>query len=226
MVISFADTELARIEMPPGVVGFGAAEIVYLLARHDVPQSRRAAELLAPRVHDMWDAESESFPLVKAGGSSLVARGLVQVDGAELRSKAEAGLLEYLFARAHRWTRIVMASDEALDCGVILHGPDLTGMLQARQLGSWFSSFASAEADPVDLVVDFVATLARAHPEAAFIISTSTLDADPVRIYVRFDPDERRWDLVDRTVDEHNEAREWLDGRAFRARVADLLALP
>lgn len=226
MALSFANTDLAPVELPPGVIGFGAAELVYLLARRELPATAVAADLLVPGVRDLWDPEAEAFQLVKAGGSALVARGLIEVQSDNtLVSKGEAGLLEYVLCTAERWTRITMVADDGLDCGVIMHSPGLTAMMQFRHLGSWFTTFVQAQAPQDDLIVSFAKILVQSHPESAFVISTHTLRTDPRKIYVRFDPDEQQWDIVDRSRDDSNERREWVDDGALKARLRALFAL-
>lgn len=226
MGLSFGNTDLAPIEMPPGVIGFGAAEIVYLLARREMQETAAAAEVLVPGVADIWDPEAAAFQLVKAGGSSLIARGLIQVQPDNtLVSKGEAGLLEYVLGTAERWTTMTMVAEDGLDRGLIMHAPDLIAMMQFRQLGSWFTTFVDVQAPQGDLIVSFTKLLAAAHPESAFVISTWTLRSKPRKIYVRFDIDEQRWDVVDRSHDVANERREWLDEDALKARLAALLAV-
>jgi hypothetical protein len=197
-VSQFEGTDLAPVEMPKGVTGFGSAEMLYLLARHDTAVMARSRELLAPGVVGYADPASPTFPLVRAGASSLVARGLVQerVDG-WLVSKAEAALLEYAAAEASRWTKVIVVGEQGADLGILLHADAVTAVLQARDVGTWFAGFHQGDVAPAPLVIDFIERLQALHPDYIFGVLTWDRSGKAGSLTVTLDAASDRWAVLD-----------------------------
>src|SRR3954465_1693978 len=67
-------TPLAGFEVPDEVFGLGAAELAYLMSRHETPAGERSRRLL------MLDPSSAAEAALLAGASSLAARGWLTLD--------------------------------------------------------------------------------------------------------------------------------------------------
>ena len=115
-------------------IGFGAAEIAYLLSRYEPAAVARAAALL------QLDLTQAGQPILAAGASSLLARGFAHLDGDEVVLDGAAAVLAYTFVAGTHWTEIgLMASrQETTDGAVMIQAPEAVVMLQPRALGTWF----------------------------------------------------------------------------------------
>lgn len=187
-------SDLARVELPPGVTGFGFTEVRYLLARHGEPAAATARELLG------LDAAPEDDWVLAAGLASLAARGLVAADREVAQSRGEAALLEVLLCRGHRWTGVAMreGDDGQGDLLVVIEAPGVVGLLQPRVFGTWFVSLSAAEADVQDPSALVTASLLEArarHDRLGFAIETRTLDGVVGRRYAR--PADDGWAVSD-----------------------------
>ena len=138
-------TPLEAFELPEGVVGFGAAELAYVLARHDGPAALKTREVL------MLDPRQTSDGIRLAGASSLVARGwLVEGDTDAGDTKSYAALLEYATGQSYRWSRIglVDPTTKDVDFVVLLESDTVVALLQPRIYASWFVRFGEPDTDP------------------------------------------------------------------------------
>lgn len=146
-------TPLAAVEPPEGVVGFGAGEVAYLLARHETPSSQRSREVLS------MDPKLAGDGVLLAGASSLVARGLLVTDGdSPGETKSVAALLDYAAGNAYRWTRLglVDAAKQELDYVVLLESDTVVALLQPRIYASWFVRFGEPDTDRQALVTGLI----------------------------------------------------------------------
>lgn len=223
MTVEFGDTALAPVELPPGVTGFGVAELVHLMARHDVPATEITRRVIAATITLERDPAEPGFALVQAGASSLLARGLLRQDGSSFLPTGEAALFEYAVAAGQRWVQITMIADRGPEVGLMIFAPSVTAILQLRALGSAFAGFRQGEVVPADLILAFVKALLQAHPEASFGIESWQIDdTQPKGVFVRFDRDSLNWDTVDQVADRDNERREALSEDALLDRLSRL----
>lgn len=166
--------------LPEGAdyIGFGAAEVAYLLSRQTGPAIDKAWELLS------LQPELTGQEVRAAGASSLLARGLLAVVGDRLELDGAATALLYGFAAAERWTQIGFLSDETADGAILVQAPELSLLLQPRQLGTWYVLFQNPEvaaAEALRVIVD--AHLDRA-ADAAVFLGSETLEASST-LYLR-----------------------------------------
>lgn len=187
-------SDLARVELPPGVTGFGFTEVRYLLARHDEPAAATARELLG------LDAAPEDDWVMAAGLASLAARGLAVADRDAAQSRGEAALLEVLLSRGHRWTGIGMreGDDGQGDLLVVIEAPGVVGLLQPRIFGTWFVSLSADEedvADPSRMVTASLLEARARHDRLGFALETRTAEGVVGRRYAR--PDDGGWAVSD-----------------------------
>ncbi|HYQ32540.1 MAG TPA: hypothetical protein VEQ83_04955, partial [Lapillicoccus sp.] len=94
-------TPLEGFELPDDVFGLGAAELAYLMSRHETPAGQRSRRLL------MLDPRSADDAALLAGASSLASRGWLTLgDDGAATTRSNAALVEYAVGAATRWTRV------------------------------------------------------------------------------------------------------------------------
>lgn len=114
-------------------VGFGLAEMAYLLHLQPTAGSRASASWLR------LGEESEEQDLIAAGLSSLIARGLASVQGAEVDFDQRVDVVAYTLANAQRWTQLDLLVDAQAGDSVLHVESDRTTLLfQPRTMLSWF----------------------------------------------------------------------------------------
>lgn len=218
---TFEGTELAAVRMPDGVIGFGLAEVAYLLARHeDSDEARWARELIG------LDDLPVGDDFLRSGASSLVARGLLtqrsDERGARTVSLADAAVMEYVLGASSRWIQIRMVNDEGPDEALIGIAPAAIGVLQPRMIGAWLAGFSGAVDEAPRLVLDVVGEIRQLHPESSIGLLATVSGRPAGSIYLRYDNEAARWDVVDRTSDPTNERRQWLDEFTVLGKIAAL----
>ncbi len=116
-------------------VGFGVAEVAYVLARRESPAAQAIVSLLA-----LDEAYFDDIVLA-AGASSLVARGFAIPqgdDGATDELRGPAAVLEYVLSMATRWTRIAFVGPAETDIAFFVEAPELAVLVQPRAVGTWW----------------------------------------------------------------------------------------
>jgi hypothetical protein len=129
-------------------VGFGLAEMAYLVHLQPTPGSRASASWLR------LTEESENQELIGAGLSSLIARGLATVNGSAVDFDMRVDVVAYTLANALRWTQLDLLLDAERGDSVLHAESDRTTLIfQPRTMMSWFAlpqdpkiSAAAAEA--------------------------------------------------------------------------------
>lgn len=112
-------------------MGLGIAELAYLLSRFDSPSARKSVEMLHVN-------EDYLSPLVTAvGASSLLARGLLHVNGDEVEPTEGLSLVNYIFAASTRWIEIGFVGEANVDGGLLLQSPEASMFLHPLALGAW-----------------------------------------------------------------------------------------
>ncbi|MEG9249412.1 hypothetical protein V6S67_15090 [Arthrobacter sp. Soc17.1.1.1] len=186
-VVSTPDPVLHGSALP--VLGFGVAEVAFLLSLAEGEQSARSRDALA------IGAELSTAVLTAAGASSLLARGLVRVEDGRISPLAGAEYLAYVLAAAERWTRIGLFNEDAFEFAIYVQAREASVLLQPAALSTWFAVIREPGATDADLLLDVVRTNVAAHPSSAVYLGTSTLDGT-ADFFVRAAGDDL-WDTAD-----------------------------
>jgi hypothetical protein len=166
-------TPLEGFELPDDVFGLGAAELAYLMSRHETPAGERSRRLL------MLDPRSADDAALLAGASSLASRGWLTLDDdgtAETRSNA--ALVEYAVGAATRWTRVGLVGENVsqLDFAVLVESDTVVALMQPRQLASWFIRLGERTGDVGALVTGLVRERFDANPQSGVFLEVQTLE--------------------------------------------------
>ncbi|UVJ38605.1 hypothetical protein [Arthrobacter sp. CJ23] len=116
-------------------LGFGIAEMAYILQLQSTPASVSSTRWL--RLGD----EAEDHDLIRAGLSSLIARGLASVDKeGQISFDQRVDVVAYTLAAAARWTQIDLLQSAELGDTVLHVESDKTKLLlQPRTMQAWFA---------------------------------------------------------------------------------------
>jgi len=150
-------------------IGFGLAEMAYILQLQDTAAASESAHWL--RLKD----ESADLEMIRAGLSSLVARGMATANAeSELSFTPQVDVVAYTLANAARWTQIDLLQSAVLGDTVLQIESDRTKLLfQPRTMQAWFvlpqDPAISAEAAQSYVVRDHLA----AHPEGGVRLRSS-----------------------------------------------------
>jgi hypothetical protein len=151
-------------------IGFGSAEIAYLLSRYEPAAVARAAALL------QIDLTRAGQPVFASGASSLLARGFAHVEGDEVVLDGAAAVLAYAFVAGTHWTEIgLMASrEETADGAVMIQAPQAVAMLQPRALGTWFLLLKDPQVSSVQAVRILAEAFLATHAGGAVFLGART----------------------------------------------------
>jgi hypothetical protein len=166
-------TPLEAFELPDEVFGLGAAELAYLLSRHETPAGERSRRLL------MLDPRAAEDAALLAGASSLASRGWFTVkDDNSGETRSNAALVEYAVGAATRWTRIGLVGENVsqLDFAILVESDTVVALMQPRQLASWFIRLGERDGDTGALVTGLVRERFAANPEAGVFLEVQTLE--------------------------------------------------
>lgn len=173
-------------------LGFGVAEMAYILQLQSTQASASSIRWL--RLGD----ESENQDLVRAGLSSLIARGLATVGkDAQVLFDQRVNVVAYTVAAAARWTQIDLLQSAELGDTVLHVESDKTKLLlQPRTMQAWFvlpqDPTISAEAAEAFLVREHL----NEHPDGGVRLRTSGPEGD-FQLVVRKDAEGWVCALVD-----------------------------
>lgn len=166
---------LEGYQLPEGVRGLGAAELSFLIARHDTPSMRRSAELL------MLDPARAEQAALLAGASSLASRGWLRLreEGEPAQTLADAALIEYLTGNATRWTRLGFVGEggQEADYVLFLQSDAVSGLFQPRELAAWFVKLGDPDLDGPQLVTGLIRERLDADPASGAFVQVLTLDS-------------------------------------------------
>ncbi|WP_330476472.1 hypothetical protein [Terrabacter sp. C0L_2] len=166
-------TPLEGFELPDDVFGLGAAELAYLMARHETPAGERSRRLL------MLDPHSADDAALLAGASSLASRGWLTVtDDGEAQTRSNAALVEYAVGAATRWTRVGLVGENAsqMDFAILVESDTVIALMQPRQLASWFIRLGERNGETGALVTGLVRERFAANPESGVFLEVQTLE--------------------------------------------------
>jgi hypothetical protein len=166
-------TPLEGFELPDDVFGLGAAELAYLMARHETPAGERSRRLL------MLDPRSADDAALLAGASSLASRGWLTVtDDGEAQTRSNAALVEYAVGAATRWTRVGLVGENAsqMDFAILVESDTVIALMQPRQLASWFIRLGERNGETGALVTGLVRERFAANSESGVFLEVQTLE--------------------------------------------------
>lgn len=166
-------TPLEGFELPDDVFGLGAAELAYLMARHETPAGERSRRLL------MLDPRAAEDAALLAGASSLASRGWLTVtDDGEAQTRSNAALVEYAVGAATRWTRVGLVGENAsqMDFAILVESDTVIALMQPRQLASWFIRLGERNGATGALVTGLVRERFAANPESGVFLEVQTLE--------------------------------------------------
>lgn len=164
-----ASTE--SINLPDMAVGFGFAEIAYLIRRFDTDAARKSAQVLR------LEEEVQSDPICVAGGSSLLARGFASVDD-DLELEGPAVPTAYALSRAGRWTEISLVDGEKTDTVVHVESDKVSVLMQPRTLGTWFVFAQDPSIDGADAQLSLIKEHRRTHPEGTAFVRVKSISGE------------------------------------------------
>ncbi|MFC8040117.1 hypothetical protein ACFUOZ_12245 [Paenarthrobacter sp. NPDC057355] len=158
-------------EETDSAIGFGFAEIAFMLRMFDTAAARKSAEVFR------LEAEVATERLCVAGGSSLLAKGFASVQE-DLELQGPAVAVAYALAKAHRWTEISLNTSESTDTVVHLESDDVSLLLQPRTLETWFV-FAQDPAVPgAAAELSIIEEHVRNNPGGTAFLRARTIDGE------------------------------------------------
>jgi hypothetical protein len=181
-------------------VGFGYAEIVYLLKRFSTPESDMSASVLRLR------EEVGSDMIAPAGASSLLGRGFANINDDDIEIEDAALPVAYALGRATLWTEISLFYEDVTDTLVHVESDPVSLLMQPRTLMTWFVFAQDPDISGPDAELEVIQEHVRQHPRGTVMLRARVSGADSV-LLVR--PDGTNWavgtvvpgeeDVVERT---------------------------
>lgn len=217
MTTLFSGTDLASIELPNGVTGFGAAEVAYLLSRHEgdvVAKSRSLLQAEDERIDDFVRA---------CGASSLLARGMAAIDSGTIETRSAAALLEFAIMLTRRWTVLRRTDPSSVDIVVVFQAPDTIVIAQPRSFGTWFTSYSDDLDRPGHLVLKLLQDLDAIEPGSQLSVTTATVDGPDSDLLVRLDRASARWDVRSESAEAEGAESALLDDLGLLGRLNQLI---
>ncbi|MFJ6000816.1 hypothetical protein [Arthrobacter sp. NPDC092385] len=171
-------TTSAPAPAEPTVLGFGIAEIAYLLSLGTGPQADKSRRLLTV------GPDMTAPVMLAAGASSLLARGLVRVDGDAVIPNAGAEYVAFAFAASYRWTEVGLQNERKPEFALYFQAPEVSLLLQPAALGSWFAVIKDPAATDAEMLRQVIEQGTSALEPAAVLFGSSTL-SDETNYFVR-----------------------------------------
>ncbi|WP_374946400.1 hypothetical protein [Agreia sp.] len=181
-------------------IGFGYAEIAYLLKRTSTPEAVMSAQVL--RLAE--EMESDSVPV--AGASSLLARGYAEIADDDLEVADAALPVAYALGRATLWTEISLMQGDITDTVVHVESDPVSLLLQPRMLRTWFVFAQDPDVSGPEAELEIIEEHVRQHPQGTAIVRARVANGNAV-LLIR--PDGLGWavgtiaagdeDVVERT---------------------------
>lgn len=167
-------------------VGFGFAELSYLLARYSGEPVERSRKMLM--------LSSSSSEVTSAGVSSLVARDFIRVNGDDLDLVGPPAVLAHTLSTAVRWTQIGLVGDEQVDGALYVQSRDAAVIMQPRVLGTWFVLVQSPEVSAAEAIFSVISSFIDNSPAGAVFLGSETANGSDAVFVRRLGDDE--WNLV------------------------------
>ena len=164
-------------------IGFGFAEIAYMLRMFGTAAAKKSAEVLR------LEAEVDTERLCVAGCSSLLARGFASI-GEDLELEGPAVPVAYALAKADRWTEISLNTADYTDTVLHVEADNVSLLLQPRTLETWFVFAQDPEVPGAQAELSIIEEHVRNHPEGTAFIRVRTIDGE-AHLLIR--PDAGGW---------------------------------
>jgi hypothetical protein len=168
----------------PSAIGFGFAEIAYLLKRMSTPEAVMSAKVL--RLSE--EMESDTVPV--AGASSLLARAYAEVVDDDLEVADAALPVAYALGRATLWTEISLMQGDITDTVVHVESDPVALLMQPRMLMTWFVFAQDPDVSGPEAEVEIIEEHVRQHPQGTAIVRARIAD-DSAVLLIR--PDGLGW---------------------------------
>jgi len=152
------------VEETAEAIGFGYAEIAYLLKRMSTPEARMSASVL--RLTDEMD--SDVLPV--AGASSLLARGFAKIVDDELEVEEAALPVAYALGKATLWTEISLMQGMDSDTVVHVESNPVSLLMQPRTLLTWFVFAQDPDVAGPDAELEIIEEHVRQHPQGTAMV--------------------------------------------------------
>ncbi|KQR20311.1 hypothetical protein ASF79_12240 [Agreia sp. Leaf335] len=196
-------------EQTPSAVGFGYAEIAYLLKRMSTPEAEMSATVLR------LTEEMNSDVLPAAGASSLLGRGFATVVDEEIQVQEAALPVAFALSRATLWTEISLINSDIIDTVVHVESDPVSLLLQPRTLLTWFVFAQDPDVPGPDAELEILQEHVRQHPGGTAMMRARIRGAESL-LLVRADGDgwvvgtveEGEDDVVERTGLTNTELRD------------------
>lgn len=185
-------------------IGFGAAEMAYILSELDERGGNQAAATLR------LDRNDFTPQVVSLGASSLFARGMLDVAPDIPRLTGDAAAIGTVIASATAWIQIGLAAatDEVVDGAVLISANGSGIMLQPRALGSWLVTGTAPGLSNADVCLTIATSFTAEHPSGAVFLASTTAETISTAFVRR--SGSAAWDLV--TADSEGVESLRLDG--------------
>ena len=163
-----ADTDLAAIDPPEGLSGFGLGELFFILSLHPGPVTTTTRQWL------FLEDKFATPEVALCGASSLLARGLLTTTADEdLQLRSSAALLEVATGRTVQWTRVgFIGVDTQPRAAFFLQTPVVSAVLQLDAMATWWCRFGDADDDPGAIIDALVASRFAMDPQGSVIVDT------------------------------------------------------
>lgn len=152
-------------------LGLGIAELAYLLSRFDSPAAHKSVEMLHLN-------EDYLSPLVTAvGASSLLARGLLHLNGDEVEPTDALSLVNYVLVAAERWVELGFVGEANVDGGLLLQAPEASMFMHPMSLGAWQVLVKDRTTTDVATLRSLVDTHLETYPQGAVHFGSTTFES-------------------------------------------------
>lgn len=181
-------TTTAQRATEPSVLGLGVAEIAYLLSLGAGPAAEKSRSVLTV------GTEMTTPVMLAAGASSLLARGLVRVEGDDVIPNGGAEYVAFALAAAYRWTEIGLQNERKPEFALYFQAPEVSVLLQPAALGSWFAVIKDSSATDAEMLRQVIDQGTTGLGLAAVFFGSSTLSRE-TNYFVRRG-DDGDWDVA------------------------------
>ena len=145
-------------------IGFGYAEIAYLLKRMSTPSAEMTARVLR------LSEEMDNDVLVFAGASTLLGRGFAIVENDDIEIVEEAVPVAYALGRATLWTEISLMQADTVDTVVQIESDPVSLLMQPRTLMTWFAFAQDPDLSGPEAQLDVIREHMRQHPDGTAML--------------------------------------------------------
>ena len=162
------------LDATSSAVGFGYAEIVYLLKRFSTPESDMSASVLRLR------EEVASDMIAPAGASSLLGRGFASINDDDIEVEDAALPVAYALGRATLWTEMTLFYEDVADTLVHVESDPVSLLMQPRTRMTWFVFAQDPDVSGPDAELEVIQEHVRQHPRGTVMLRARVSGADSV----------------------------------------------